>query len=395
MCKKYYELTLESSAMRNIASMLCLLILAAGLSGCVGGNGTEISTEGEPIVQGELPDDWPTYSVATMNDLPTCDSTTLGRLYYVESPAQFQVCKSTGWATLDLSQLNVLQNSFPSMTVLSESTAAVDDNDGTWSADVELEILALDIDGYISSLGVDLNMDGSVDVNLTSTLGLGTTITNPAHLNVTFSMPYEQALYATQERLFSPYCHLRLQNVFAIVIGDDDGGITTELVKTSSVGELPGFSSMMVNGFNSYGILDSLQVNSADRAWLNGSATSSPCSHLPEFSITDHTDSLTSASGDNLVRIEITSANDISSMISGVNADFTPSISEPNNCGYVVTFDGADESDPQTGDAWVISEANNANGDLCAPNSNSTVVVRYGSSGMGPYGLAYQEVILS
>ena len=382
--------------MRKIALILCLLLMATGLSGCIGGDETEISASGEPIVPGELPDDWPTYYVPTVNDLPSCDSTTLGRLYYIESPPQFEVCKSSGWAVLDLSQLSVLENSFPSMTVTSQSSVAVDDNDGTWSANMELEILALDIDGNLSSLGVDLDLDGTVDIDFSSAngLGIGTVTTNPAHLSLTFSMPYEQSLYATKDNTFTHYCHLRLYNIFALMVGDEDGGITTELVTTYSVNDLPGTSNMMVNGFNSYGILNILQVNAADRAWLNGSDPSSPCPHLPEFSITDHPDSLTSATGDNLVRIEITSANDIGSA-NLISDNFNPFISEPANCGFVVIFEGGDASNLQTGDAWIISEANDANGELCASvNMSSTIVVQYGLLGMGPFVTAYQEVIV-
>lgn len=374
--------------------MLCLLMMSAGLSGCIGGNGTEISTGGDSIEPGELPDDWPTYSVPTTNDLPTCDSTTLGRLYYVESPPDFQVCKSSGWDVLDVSQLSVLENSFPAMTLMSNSLVAVDDNDGTWSADVELEILALDVDGHVSSIGVDLDLDGTVDVDFTSTLGLGASTTNPVHLSVAFSMPYEQSLYTIRDSTFSDYCHLRLNNVFAIMIGDDDGGVHTELITVHPSNELLGTFSMMVNGFNSYGIFDTLQVSAADRAWVNGSDPNSPCAHLPEFTITDHIDSLTAATGDNLVRVEITSANDIASLMSD-GTSFTPGISVPADCATVITFDGADENNPQTGDAWILSEASNTNGELCAPNSSSPVIVRFGALGMGPYTMAYQEVVVS
>ena len=80
----------DRANMRKIVMILCLSMMTTGFSGCVGNN-TEISSDGDPITPGELPDDWPTYSVPSLNDLPICDSTTLGRLYYVESPPQFQV----------------------------------------------------------------------------------------------------------------------------------------------------------------------------------------------------------------------------------------------------------------------------------------------------------------
>lgn len=386
--------------MRKIAMILCLFMMTAGLSGCIG-NDAEISTGGgDPIVPGELPDDWPTYSVPSVNDLPTCDSTTLGRLYYVESPPQFQVCKSSGWAVLDLSQLSVLANSSPSMTLMSSYSDSVNDNDGTWSSNVELEIIAFDVDGHISSLGVDLDLDGTVDVNLSSTLGLGTSTANPAHLSVTFSMPYEQSLFVTKEVAYSPLCLLKVYNVYALILGDDDGGITTELVtKQLGISSNPndvllGSYLGMVSGFNSYGVLDTLQMSAVDRAWLNGSDPSSTCPHLPEFSITDHVDSLTSSTGDNLVRIEITAANDIASIMSS-GVSFSPYISEQASCSSSVTFDGADENNPQIGDAWIISEHTGVSSPECAPSSPSTVVVQYGGIGMGYYFMAYQEVVVN
>jgi len=295
---------------------------------------------------------------------------------------------------------SVHENSVPSMIIMSSHSAPVNDNDGTWSSDIELEILALDVDGYLSSFGVDLDLDGTVDVDLSSTLGLGTSITNPAHLSVTFSMPHEQSLYMAKDSSFPSFCQLEMLNVYALVLGDDSGGITTELVTENpgfSSGPhtgLPGTYSGKLNGFNSYGIFDTLQISAADRAWLDGSDPSSTCTHLPEFSITDHADPLTSASGDNLVRIEITATNDIASIIA-LGAYFAPWISEPANCNSIVTFDGADENNLQLGDAWIISEYTGTSSPGCAPSSPSTVVVQFGAMGMGFPTMAYQEVVVS
>ena len=298
---------------------------------------------------------------------------------------------------------NVHENSVPSMIIMSSHSAPVNDNDGTWSSDIELEILALDVDGYLSSFGVDLDLDGTVDVDLSSTLGLGTSITNPAHLSVTFSMPHEQSLYLAKDTslLANSFCQLEMLNVYALVLGDDSGGITTELVteiaglfSSGPHAGLPGTYSGKLNGFNSYGILDTLQISAADRAWLDGSDPSSTCPHLPEFSITDHSDPLTSASGDNLVRIEITSANDIASIIAS-GTYFAPWIDEPANCNSIVTFDGADEYYPQSGDAWIISEDTGDSSPGCESISPSTVVVQFGAMGMGFFTMAFQEVVVS
>ena len=45
--------------MRKIAIILCLLMMTAGLSGCIGGTDVE-TDEGDDVELGELTDDWPT-----------------------------------------------------------------------------------------------------------------------------------------------------------------------------------------------------------------------------------------------------------------------------------------------------------------------------------------------
>jgi hypothetical protein len=80
----------------KIAMLLCLLMVSAPMAGCVGGN-DESNPDNE-----ELSDDWNVHFAATAADLPTCDETTNGRLYYIESGAQFQVCKTTGWEIISI-----------------------------------------------------------------------------------------------------------------------------------------------------------------------------------------------------------------------------------------------------------------------------------------------------
>jgi hypothetical protein len=71
-------------------------MISAPIAGCVDSN-DESPTENE-----EQLDDWNVHFAATAADLPTCDETTNGRLYYVESGAQFQVCKTTGWEVITI-----------------------------------------------------------------------------------------------------------------------------------------------------------------------------------------------------------------------------------------------------------------------------------------------------
>jgi hypothetical protein len=45
---------------------------------------------------------WNTFSIATASDLPTCAGDIIGRLYYIEATSLFQVCKTTGWANINI-----------------------------------------------------------------------------------------------------------------------------------------------------------------------------------------------------------------------------------------------------------------------------------------------------
>ena len=102
--------------MRKIVILLSLLMITSGLSGCIGDSQVE-TMDGDEVIL-ELSDDWPTYYVPTSNDLPTCDSTTQGRLYYVEADTNFQACTSTGWQVVEIggSNANVILNSAPIVT---------------------------------------------------------------------------------------------------------------------------------------------------------------------------------------------------------------------------------------------------------------------------------------
>ena len=120
--------------MRKIVILLSLLMMTSGLSGCIGDSEVE-TTDGDEVIP-ELSDDWPTYYVATANDLPTCDSTTQGRLYYVEADTNFQACMSAGWQVVEIggSNANVILNSAPIVSanfVGSDDDALADDGAGT------------------------------------------------------------------------------------------------------------------------------------------------------------------------------------------------------------------------------------------------------------------------
>ncbi len=73
---------------------LVILMLTAG---CNSGGGSSSSSPA-PVVATP----WSSFSVVTQADLPTCSGDIVGRLYYVESASNFQVCKSTGWTTVSI-----------------------------------------------------------------------------------------------------------------------------------------------------------------------------------------------------------------------------------------------------------------------------------------------------
>ena len=92
------SLVAEYSIMRRAnALLLAFLMATVSLAGCLGG-GDDGSGE-EPA---ETLDEWMVYSVDSGDDLPNCNSETLGRLYYVANIETFEVCLTSGWSFIDI-----------------------------------------------------------------------------------------------------------------------------------------------------------------------------------------------------------------------------------------------------------------------------------------------------
>tara|TARA_B100001142_G_C14344895_1_gene659538 strand:- start:156 stop:926 length:771 start_codon:yes stop_codon:yes gene_type:complete len=157
---------------RTLALLFCLLMITISFTGCIGG---DIETsEGEDVVL-EDTDDWPTYYVPTSGDLPTCDSTTLGQLYYVEADTNFQACMSTGWQVVEIggANANVLVNQPPRITA--QITPLDDDahnltSDG-WYYVATAHWSATDPEGETVTVGIDADRDGTIDLNLNTAEG--------------------------------------------------------------------------------------------------------------------------------------------------------------------------------------------------------------------------------
>ena len=85
--------------MRRLNAVLFALMMATlSLAGCFGGDDSDDSDE-DPV---ETLDDWTVYMVDSGDDLPNCNSDSLGRLYYVADVDTFEACLTTGWSFIDI-----------------------------------------------------------------------------------------------------------------------------------------------------------------------------------------------------------------------------------------------------------------------------------------------------
>ena len=85
--------------MKRLNAVLFALMMATlSLAGCLGGDDSDDSDE-DPV---ETLDDWTVYMVDSGDDLPNCNSDTLGRLYYVANIETFEVCLTSGWSFIDI-----------------------------------------------------------------------------------------------------------------------------------------------------------------------------------------------------------------------------------------------------------------------------------------------------
>ena len=82
---------------RANALLLAFLMATLSLAGCFGGDDDD--SDEDPI---ETLDDWTVYMVDSGDDLPNCNSNTLGRLYYVANVETFEVCLTSGWSFIDI-----------------------------------------------------------------------------------------------------------------------------------------------------------------------------------------------------------------------------------------------------------------------------------------------------
>ena len=86
---------MKSTRKNALAILLALLMTASSLAGC---SGTDDDVDDEPR---DL-EDWNVFLVQNSSDLPACESSTDGRLYYVSSESGFHACSNGAWEAIDL-----------------------------------------------------------------------------------------------------------------------------------------------------------------------------------------------------------------------------------------------------------------------------------------------------
>ncbi len=375
--------------MKRIKTLLLALIMTTmTLSGCIGNSDVETS-EGDDVELGESTDDWPTYYVQSSGDLPTCDSSTLGRLYYVEDDVNFQACMSTGWEVVDIggSNSNIVLNQPPVVSARVWSTSGgeeygylVDDGDGTMSIAFMMDWFAYDVDGTVTSVGIDQNLDGVVDITLPSNSGAidsqsSIQLANGETLNGAFVAPLEVGTSYSRITNFEwseedpvVACGLIIQKSFFVIASDDSGASTTiPIVAPLTLGE----SYIPVDSIRiQEALYQALSIPQADLDWLTGQG-SSTCPVGITFTAVDHPDPITSQGGDNIATITISNTADWSHW--NDNTDWgenwyvsTYCIDSNGERTFIeagATFNGADEDSPQDGDTISIVDHNNGNCD--------------------------------
>ena len=91
----------------NAALLVLLLLAASGAYLLVNDDGTMSVSPDNNTDDGEkIGDEWDVYYIGSESSLPECNTTTLGRLYYVESTGEFQTCTSSGWTAVTLTGID-------------------------------------------------------------------------------------------------------------------------------------------------------------------------------------------------------------------------------------------------------------------------------------------------
>ena len=352
--------------MQRIPWVIFLMMMAVSLSGCIGGLET---SEGDDVVL-EDTDDWPTYYVPTSGDLPTCDSTILGRLYYVEAETNFQACSSSGWNVIDFS---THLNQAPRIT----ATITADDDGHSfselgWSAEWmyvgQLTWSAVDPEGEAVTVGVDHDRDGTADIMLPRAEG---SIVDVAGGMLT--VPWNGSIVSERLELTNS-CYLAFTRMIDLISTDASGISASHTVQTGAISSDYIFSNMYsAEDVDWVEMLFENYVTQDDLDWLDGTATDSNCEadsggqlSVYDFTAQDSGVAVSSASDDVLFSITYQQGSSLSSEFLKITLSVNGN--QPVNC-YASTGMGECSYELSTtgemfsvGDSIVVSEDGT---DLC------------------------------
>jgi len=384
--------------MRKTALVLCLMMVATSLAGCLG-NDIETS-EGDDVVLGESTDDWPTYYVPMSGDLPTCDPTILGRLYYVEADTNFQACTSTGWTVVQIggSSSTLVLNSAPILAAsvwASDDDMISDDGDGTYSRILYIDWVAMDLDGTIASLGIDYDSDGVIDISFSQNSGLFSDQPTAQSMDGdvyggAFVIPFEVGnTFVQAEDYMGIDCSIIVQKTITIMAIDDGGATTYNPIVMDGLGGW-GQQYYPLTGWKIQDQLSSsFGIPQADIDWVSGIGSS--CLKIPQLSFTDHPDVLTAGTTDNLAILTVDDPGDWTtwmSMVSGDEDFYIEGYCVDSSGMYtwledeVYTFSGVDEDDPQAGEYWTVSEGG-VSGSCDSGTVSFSVTLNFGDNRLG------------
>ena len=407
---------------RPIALLFCLLMITAPLAGCFGGDDEE-SLEAQ---SDDGLDDWKTYFAVTTSDLPSCNSLNQGRLYYIEADNQFQVCNTRGWEVINIqgtdgkdglngkdgingtngqtittnssliNKTNIPPNLSSNVWYYDENSIFVDSN-GSVKLAAYIQWFTDDPDGNISSVGIDYNRDNVIDIPFSQNSGIyssqnidhnedGYTSTNA------FIIPIDDNIEVYRnEGLFGLECTLIIISVINIIAIDDNGSSVSNTLTfnlpdryyANTIGSgIPGHTSnskfVAVDGWHMDDINPNIPIPQSDYNWIYGNGSS--CFSIPQVSIIDHPDLLTSSS-DNLAIVTIENPGDSSLSLhrSGADGNGFTVYCGSSNLVNSMTFYGSDENNLQAGDYWIIREVGNKN---CESNSQLSVTMFYEEYGI-------------
>ncbi len=228
------------------AVLFAFLMMTMSLAGCLSGDAGEDGEDGKDGAEGVAgpagEDGSSLHMVSSSADLPNCDSTHLGQIYFVSEEGAFQVCSTNGWAVVDLTG--------PEGPAGSDGIDGVDGADGSASINTMLTSISepnsedCSLGGRVVSEGLDngdMDLTTYADNFTVGDAGLNLTIpdNNETGLNSTIDLTNMDGL-VDQIEIFVNISHnwigdlvirLTTPNGDELVLRENTGGASNDIVE--------------------------------------------------------------------------------------------------------------------------------------------------------------------